>query len=368
MVSFAHQANTPGAARVYSSTNYMLLGAIIEAATNKPAEQHYRERFFEPLHLSSMFLGGREALGDRGVLASPHDNISVFNAIFQFTGQPTFPDAYTNISRFPFDGVVSLGFTAGGIVSNAADVAEWGNALFGGQATSKSTLDQMINSISSTPDKDGDFLGYGIFRSTRISSTDVFIGHDGSALGYRSVMFYQPDKKLTIAVLTNYHGGSAYDVAKALYAVLPEFLCGNKNIKEDKIEVCFQGKNLCIARVAAPGFIKKGAYLGACDGTLSKSESKPALGQQSKQNTITVSPNPFTNRLTLSFKVTQSGPVSFRVYDLNGKLVSTLFNGNAEKGIVQKVNFDGSKLAAGIYISRLQTASGLTEEKIVRSH
>ena len=367
MVSFVHQINTPGAVRSYSSTNYILLGAIIEAATNKHVEQHFRERFFDPLHLSSMYLGGIEALGNRGILASPHDNISAFNPIFQFTGQPTFPDAYTNISRFPLDAIVSLAFTGGGIVSNASDVAEWGNALFGGRATSKSILDQMINSISSTPDKDGDFLGYGIFRSTRISATDEFIGHDGSAPGYRSVMFYQPDRKLTIAVLTNYHGGSAYDVAKALYAVLPGFLCGNKNKKEDKIEVCFKGKNLCIDRSAAPGFIEKGAYLGACDEALSKSESKPVISEQSKLNAITASPNPFTNNITLSFKVSQSGPVSLRVYDLSGKLVSTLFNGIAEKGIVQKANFDGSKLPAGIYISRMQTASGLIEQQIVRS-
>ena len=228
----------------------------------------------------------------------------------------------------------------------------------------------MINSISSTPDEDGDFLGYGIFTNTNISATDLFIGHNGTAPGYRSVMFYQPERKLTLVVLTNYQGAKPYDVAKALYEALPDFLCGNENKKEDKIEVCFKGKNMCIARPAAPGFIKKGAYLGACDQVLSKLESKPTIDVQSKlekQNTITVSPNPFTNQVTLSFKVAQSGPVNLRVYDLNGKLVADIFNSVAQKGIIQKVNFDGGKWPAGIYISRLQTASGVTEQKIVRS-
>ena len=168
-----------------------------------------------------MFLDVREPLWNGAILAAPHDNLSPFNPVFQLTGQPTFPDAYTNVSSFRFTGIVSLAFTGGGIVSNVKDMADWSNALFGGKATSRSTLNTMLNSISSTPDDDGDFLGYGIFRTTRISATDVFVGHDGNAPGYRSVMFYQLDKKMTIAILTNYHGAKLYDVAKALYESLP---------------------------------------------------------------------------------------------------------------------------------------------------
>ncbi len=368
MVSFVHQISPPGAERRYSSTNYILLGAIIEAATSKPVEQHYRERFFEPLHFASMYLGGRESLGNRGMLASPHDNISAFNPIFQLTGQPTFPNTYTNISRFPMDAIVSLAFTGGGIVSNAADLAEWGNALFGGRATSKSTLNTMLNSISPTPDEGGDKLGYGIFVTTRISGTDYFVGHDGRAPGYRSVMFYQPDRKMTLVVLTNFYGADPYAVAKALYDALPDFLCGNKNKKEDKIEVCFKGKNLCIDRSAVPGFIQKGAYFGGCDQSLSKPESKSSADLQSRaqaEDKLTAFPNPFTNYVTLSFKVSQSGPVTLRLYDMRGKLLSTIFSAMVQKGIQQQVSFNGRNLPAGIYITRLQTESGLIERKLL---
>src|SRR5581483_6516439 len=108
-------------------------------------------------------LAGRESISNRGYLAAPHDNISAFNPIFLQTGQPTFPDTFTNISRFPMDAIVSLAFTGGGIVSNVRDIAEWGNALFSGRATGKKVLDTMLNSISSIPDEDGDRLGYGVF-------------------------------------------------------------------------------------------------------------------------------------------------------------------------------------------------------------
>lgn len=363
MVSFVHQVAAPGAERRYSSTNYVLLGAIIEAATGKPVEQYYRDRFFVPLHLNSMYLGGRESIGNRFVLADPHDNISPFNPIFQLTGQPTFPDAYTNISRFPLTGVVSLAFTGGGLVSNITDLAEWGNALYSGKATSASALDAMLQSISPTPDEDGDRLGYGIILSKKISGAYDFIGHDGNAPGYRSILFYHQAKKLTMAFLTNYHGANLYDVAKVLYAALPDYLCGNDKKEEEKIKLCFNGNSLCVSKSAAEGFMKKGAYLGDCDQLTNI--KKPDL--EVKENVIMAFPNPFTSSVTVSFKAAQTGPVSLKVYDLNGKMLASLYSGGTEKKVLHQVNFDGSKLPPGIYLSRLQTASGITEQKIVKT-
>jgi D-alanyl-D-alanine carboxypeptidase len=370
MLTFVHQISQPGAVRRYSSTNYIILGAIIEAATGKPAEQHYMERFFKPLGLTSMYLDVRESPKPGTVLASPHDNISPFNPIFQFTGQPTFPDAYTNIFALPFTAIGSLEFTGGGIISNAADLAEWGNALFGGRATSKATLETMLNSISSTPDEFGNRLGYGIKNTPFISGSFDFIGHNGSAPGYRSVMFYNADRKMTIVVLTNFAGVNPYDIAKALYEALPEFTCGNQNRKEEKIQVCFKGNNLCIDRSAAPGFIKKGAYLGECVQTISTLRNNSAHNLEKPQQDdadLSAFPNPFNNHVSFSFKVKNRGQVTLRLYDSGGKLVSTLFNGVAEKGIVNQVSVERINMPAGIYIGRLQTATGLIERKVVLS-
>ncbi|RDV12617.1 T9SS C-terminal target domain-containing protein [Pontibacter diazotrophicus] len=219
-ISFTNQIFPTGTERRYSSTNYILLGALVEVVTGKPIEQHYRERFFEPLGLESMYLGVREPLGDRGVLAAPHDNISPFNPVFAQTGQPTFPDAYTNISRFPMDAIVSLAFAGGGIVSNATDLAEWGDALFRGRATSQATLDMMLESISSSPDMNGNFLGYGIKQIPHISDSEVFLGHNGDAVGYRTVMVHQPERDVTLAVLSNFAGADPYAIARALYRAL----------------------------------------------------------------------------------------------------------------------------------------------------
>ncbi len=393
ILSFVHQVNTPGTERKYSSTNYITLGAIIETVTHKTIQQYFRQRYFTPLHLRSMFLAVREPLWNGATLASPHDNLSGFNPIFQLTGQPTFPDAITNVSAFPFTAVASAAFTGGGIVTNVADMAEWGNALYGARATNKSIVKMMMQSISSTPDEDGDYLGYGIIRSTKISATDVFVGHDGNGPGYRSVMFYQPDRKMTIAILTNYRGAKLYDVAKALFESLPDFTCGkkrgghhgddeddddDKNKKEDKVLICFNGNTICVDRDAAANHIRRGAYLGSCERRHHHMDNKVEEMSGSKTTSamerikpdaesfpMNVSPNPFNDHITVTFKTTTSGKISLTLFDINGKPVVTTINGFAEKGVLQKIEFKTANLSPGTYITRLQAGNGVSQQKIV---
>lgn len=365
ILSFVHQIKKPGKVRSYSSTNYVVLGAIIETATGKHVEDLFRKRFFEPLGLKSMYLDIREQNNGRGNIAAPHDNISAFNPVFLATGQPTFPDAYTNISRFPFTAISSLEFTSGGIISTAKDVTEWGSALFGGRATSKSILNKMLNSISTVPDEDGDRLGYGIFISGNMSKTETFIGHDGNAPGYRSVMFYQPEKKLTLTVLTNFHGADIYAIAKALYAAVPDFKCGAKD--DDNVQICLGGYSACVPRnFASLAITYTDAKLCSCNKIAITSSKQEVQKLPLSQIKLSVSPNPFLNEVSFVFITTKSGPASLRLYDLNGKVAANVFAGYAEKGKMIKAVINGSNLSAGIYIARLITANGIQEKKIVK--
>ena len=166
-----------------------------------------------------------------------------------------------------------------------------------------------------------------------------------------------------MAFLTNYHGANLYDVAKVLYAALPDYLCGNDKKEEEKIRLCFNGNSLCISQSAAEGFLKKGAYLGDCDQSSNPKKQDGVINE----NTITAFPNPFSSTVSFSFKAKEAGSVSLKIYDLNGKMVESLYSGQTEKKALHQINFDGSKLPAGIYISRLQTASGVTEQKIVKT-
>ncbi|MGZ8550044.1 MAG: serine hydrolase, partial [Chitinophagaceae bacterium] len=335
LMVFTQQLSAPGTVRRYSHNNYVFLGAIVEAATNTPIEQLYRERFFAPLGLTSLYLEGREAHGSRPSLAAPHDNISPFNPIFQFTGQPTFPAGYTNISAFPFTAITSLSFSGGGLNGDASDIAEWGNALFGGRATSKAVLDSIMQSISATPDEFGNKLGYGVKNTPNISGAYDFIGHNGSAPGYRSVMFYNPERKMTIAVLTNFAGVSAYDIAKALFEALPEFTCGNVNRKESKIKLCYKGNVLCVDRHAANNFIRKGAYLGACE-QVPAAKSEQGTFDLTHENVLAF-PNPFADKVSLSFTAKEDGRINVLIYDMTGKLASNAYTGVIQKGTLKQI-------------------------------
>jgi hypothetical protein len=52
---------------------------------------------------------------------------------------------------------------------------------------------------------------------------------------------------------------------------------------------------------------------------------------------------------------------SIQVFNLNGEMVATLFEGNIEKS--KGVEFDGSSFAGGIYMVRVVTGEGLVMHK-----
>ena len=354
-LALVHQERAPGLPRHYSNTNYIMLGYIIERVTGIPVEEHFRERFFGPLGLETMYLGGREeAPVGNAPLAAPHDDLSRL-------GLPGVPNWTTNLSyMISFKGVRSLAFTSGGIISTVADLAEWGSLLFGEKATSKETFKAMMKSIDTQPDEDGDYLGYGLWRTTRISETETFIGHDGNAPGYRSVMFYQPERRLTIAILANDHSAKVYELAAKLFDVLmKEFYCGNENSRQ-KIELCHNGKMICVDYSAAVSLVQKGATMEAC-----ATVKQPAQPQSDKLTQVRAHPNPATSRTVLSFTPEQSGQVSLRVYDVTGTPVATLFEGVVEKGVTQQFVFERGDLRPGIYFARLQTVAGISQHKLV---
>jgi mannose/cellobiose epimerase-like protein (N-acyl-D-glucosamine 2-epimerase family) len=68
-------------------------------------------------------------------------------------------------------------------------------------------------------------------------------------------------------------------------------------------------------------------------------------------------PNPFNPSTTISFTIPERSNVSLKVYDILGKEISVLVNGEKSPG-VYNISFDGSSLASGVYIYRLESISG----------
>jgi hypothetical protein len=76
-------------------------------------------------------------------------------------------------------------------------------------------------------------------------------------------------------------------------------------------------------------------------------------------------PNPFNPTTTIEFSVPNDGNVKLSVYNSLGQNVATLFDGFAQSGYVQKVNFNASHLASGIYFSRLEYDGKTLLKKLV---
>lgn len=64
-------------------------------------------------------------------------------------------------------------------------------------------------------------------------------------------------------------------------------------------------------------------------------------------------PNPFNPTTQIEFTLPKSVHVTLRIYDLSGRLISTLLNENKNRG-KHVVQFNASNLASGLYIYRIQ--------------
>ena len=72
-------------------------------------------------------------------------------------------------------------------------------------------------------------------------------------------------------------------------------------------------------------------------------------------------PNPFNPTTIITYQIPKDGRVTLRVYDILGREVVTLADGNQSAGI-HYAAFDGSRFASGVYFYRL-TAPGVSQVK-----
>ncbi|MCI0707642.1 MAG: FG-GAP-like repeat-containing protein [Ignavibacteriae bacterium] len=65
-------------------------------------------------------------------------------------------------------------------------------------------------------------------------------------------------------------------------------------------------------------------------------------------------PNPFNPSTKIEFSLPEAGRVSLRIYDIMGRVVSELYNGEAEPGKRYRATFDGAGLSSGMYFARIE--------------
>ncbi|MBI5663297.1 MAG: T9SS type A sorting domain-containing protein, partial [Ignavibacterium album] len=76
-------------------------------------------------------------------------------------------------------------------------------------------------------------------------------------------------------------------------------------------------------------------------------------------------PNPFNPTTTITFSLQEDGLTTLKIYDILGREIQTLVDEELEAGKIHRVNFDGSKLASGIYFYRLESKNHIAERKFI---
>jgi hypothetical protein len=80
---------------------------------------------------------------------------------------------------------------------------------------------------------------------------------------------------------------------------------------------------------------------------------------------LTLVPNPASDEVQINFMLPEPAEAEIHLYDMQGKLVEVVWNGTTTEGSLQRVRYDVSTLAAGMYHVVLYSGSKVMSAKLV---
>jgi D-alanyl-D-alanine carboxypeptidase len=195
-------SDQPGTEFSYSSTNYLLLGEIIEKVSGRSYGEQIERRIVHPLGLR-----GTTVPGTSERIPGPHPHGYI----------PVAEDGRTRLVDYTTMNPSIMG-AGGEIISTTADLDTFFAALLGGRLLPAHLRTQMT-----TAGIDGGRYGLGMFLMTTTCGTRVY-GHDGDALAYQSWSYSTADarRQVTIALTPNFRS----DLDDAVDAYLDKVFCG----------------------------------------------------------------------------------------------------------------------------------------------
>ncbi len=181
----ADEATPPGQATVYSDSEYVLLGLVIERVTGRSAQQ-YTTSVIEDLGLPETSYPTTAALPE----PFTHGYMNTDSEL-----GPADPAA-----EEPRDVTLSnpvVPFTAGAVVSTVPDMMRYAEQLASGTGLAPETarLRQEWTPLSST----GVRAQYGL----GVLQLGNWVGHNGSVFGYSTMVFHLPAEEASVVVMVN---------------------------------------------------------------------------------------------------------------------------------------------------------------------
>ncbi|MCD9142471.1 serine hydrolase domain-containing protein [Streptomyces albireticuli] len=179
-------ASAPGTAYLYSNTNYMILGMLVEKTTGMPVHQAVTNRIITPLGLS------------RTVFPAPGDHSLPTPAVRGYHGA-RFAGLYFWTPVLDYD--PSAFSSAGALISTEQDLTKFYQALIGGKVVSQAALAEMQNATGADFEEGG--YGLGLIRRDLPCGGSAW-GHNGMVPGYYTQTMVTADGR-HVSVVTNAH-------------------------------------------------------------------------------------------------------------------------------------------------------------------
>jgi spore coat protein A, manganese oxidase len=105
-------------------------------------------------------------------------------------------------------------------------------------------------------------------------------------------------------------------------------------------------------------------FVGEMSSPVTRKSSSPAMAPNEELVELVVMPNPFSTYVTLQFNLKEEQRVSIQLYDVKGKLVKTVFDGETQAG-VHRISIDGSNMANGAYFCKINISGQQSLRKLV---
>ncbi len=174
-------AGAPGKRFAYASTNYVVLGLVVESVTGTTVGEQLRRRIFAPLGLrDTSFVPGARIHGRHahGYAPSAHDGIVGSLAT----------------ARDRSGASASWAWTAGAVVSSARDLSRFFGALLGGRLLPTDLLGSM---------RPGPGARYGLGLAAFRTPCGIAVGHTGNVLGTVSAAWSTRNGSRRVVAMTN---------------------------------------------------------------------------------------------------------------------------------------------------------------------
>jgi D-alanyl-D-alanine carboxypeptidase len=201
----------PGKYWIYSNSNYLLLGELVEAVTGRPLAVEVRERLLDPLGLEGAWFQAEEDPRVKGTVA--------YRLVAAQGGALRAVPVARKSDIMPFRSVVTAAGGAGSLAATAVDAARWMRAFAGGDVLTPAMQREMLADVARTAALKSR-IPYGLGIQSLPIAGRYALGHSGRFLGFRNVVRYLPAEGVTIAVLTNQGAKDPTTIAESLLKVV----------------------------------------------------------------------------------------------------------------------------------------------------